>query len=51
MGQTMHERVKHLAGVLEIQSGQNGTRVKAALPLIAQPQKIQAITKTLSATG
>ncbi len=47
----MRERVKDLAGVLEIQSGQNGTRVKAALPLIAQPNKIQTNTKTLSATG
>ena len=47
----MRERVKDLAGVLEIHSGQNGTRVKAALPLIAQPHKIQTNTKTLSATG
>ncbi len=47
----MRERVKDLAGVLEIQSGQNGTRVKAALPLIAQPHKIQTNTKILSATG
>jgi len=47
----MRERVKDLAGVLEIQSGQNGTRVKAALPLIAQPHKIQTNTKTFSATG
>jgi signal transduction histidine kinase len=47
----MRERVKDLAGVLEIQSGQNGTRVKAALPLIAQPRKIQTNTKTFSATG
>ena len=47
----MRERVKDLAGVFEIQSGQNGTRVKAALPLMAQPRKIQTSTKTLSATG
>ncbi len=47
----MRERVKDLAGVLEIQSGQNGTRVKAALPLKAQPHKIQTNMKTLSATG
>ena len=47
----MRERVKDLAGVLEIQSGQNGTRVKAALPLIAQPHEIQTNTKKFSATG
>jgi signal transduction histidine kinase len=47
----MRERVKDLAGVLEIQSGRNGTRVKAALPLTAQPRKIQTNTKKFSATG
>jgi glucose-6-phosphate-specific signal transduction histidine kinase len=47
----MRERVKNLAGVVEIQSGQNGSRVKAALPLIARAHKIQTNKKTLSATG
>jgi signal transduction histidine kinase len=47
----MRERVKNLAGVLQIQSGQNGTCVKAVLPLIAQPHKIQTNAKTFSATG
>jgi PAS domain S-box-containing protein len=47
----MRARVADLGGVLEITSDQSGTRVKASLPLIAQPNKIQTNTKTLSATG
>lgn len=29
----MHERLRHLGGLLEIESGKKGTRVKAAIPL------------------
>ncbi len=34
----MHERLRHLGGVLEIDSGKKGTKVKAAIPLRAKQQ-------------
>lgn len=47
----MRERVKALAGVLEIASDQRGTRVKAVIPLTAEPRKVTADGKASSATG
>jgi signal transduction histidine kinase len=35
----MRERVKDLGGVLEIASGQMGSRVKAIIPLASQSQE------------
>jgi PAS domain S-box-containing protein len=47
----MRERVKDLAGTLEINSDQNGTRVKAALPLAAAEHQNRDGLRASSATG
>lgn len=47
----MRERVKDLAGVLEITSDQSGTRVKAVIPLASEPHNIKVDRKKLSAAS
>jgi signal transduction histidine kinase len=47
----MRERVKDLAGVLEITSDQNGTRVKAVIPLAVKPRQVKLNQNTLAATS
>jgi signal transduction histidine kinase len=44
----MRERVKDLAGVLEITSDQNGTRVKAVIPLAVKPRQVKLNQNTLA---
>ncbi len=47
----MRARVAELGGVLEITSDQSGTRVRAVLPLAAEPQEITSDRKASFATG
>jgi PAS domain S-box-containing protein len=47
----MRARVADLGGVLEITSDQSGTRVRAVLPLAAEPQKVTSDRKASFATG
>jgi PAS domain S-box-containing protein len=47
----MRERVKDLSGTLEIRSDQNGTHVKAVLPLAADRRPADADLKASSAAG
>lgn len=47
----MRERLKELAGVLEIVSDESGTRVRAVIPVGAGARDIKVGEKTASATG
>jgi signal transduction histidine kinase len=47
----MRARVADLGGVLEITSDQSGTRVRAVLPLAAEPQKVTSNGEASFATG